>query len=67
MAGHLISAGGKRLGPALAVAAAASAGGAAVTDDVIQGGVSVELVHLGSLYHDDVMDEADDPPRASRA
>ena len=23
--------------------------------------VSVELVHLGSLYHDDVMDEADDP------
>jgi len=25
---------------------------------VIQGGVSVELVHLGSLYHDDVMDDA---------
>ena len=22
------------------------------------GGVSVELVHLGSLYHDDVMDDA---------
>ena len=29
------------------------------SDDVVQGGVSVELVHLGSLYHDDVMDEAD--------
>ena len=27
-------------------------------DDVITGAVSVELVHLGSLYHDDVMDEA---------
>ena len=26
---------------------------------VVQGAVSVELVHLGSLYHDDVMDEAD--------
>lgn len=57
VAGHLIGAGGKRLRPALAVAAAASAG-AAVTDDVLQGGVSVELVHIGSLYHDDVMDEA---------
>jgi heptaprenyl diphosphate synthase len=57
VAGHLISAGGKRLRPALAVAAAV-AGGADVTDDVLQGAVSVELVHLGSLYHDDVMDEA---------
>ncbi len=58
IAGHLIDAGGKRLRPVLAMAAAA-AGGAAVTDDVISGGVSVELVHLGSLYHDDVMDDAD--------
>jgi heptaprenyl diphosphate synthase len=32
---------------------------AEATDAVIRGGVSVELVHLGSLYHDDVMDEAD--------
>jgi heptaprenyl diphosphate synthase len=29
-----------------------------VTDEVIQGAVSVELVHLGSLYHDDVIDDA---------
>jgi heptaprenyl diphosphate synthase len=35
------------------------AGGAGVADDVVQGSVSVELVHLGSLYHDDVMDEAE--------
>lgn len=28
------------------------------TLDVVRGGVSVELVHLGSLYHDDVIDEA---------
>ena len=27
--------------------------------DVVHGGVACELVHLGSLYHDDVMDEAD--------
>jgi heptaprenyl diphosphate synthase len=57
VAGHLIGAGGKRLRPALAVAAA-TAGGGTTTDAVLRGGVSVELVHLGSLYHDDVMDEA---------
>jgi heptaprenyl diphosphate synthase len=58
IAGHLIGAGGKRLRPVLAMAAAA-AGGALVTDDVVTGGVSVELVHIGSLYHDDVMDDAE--------
>ena len=58
IAGHLIGAGGKRLRPVLAMMAAA-AGGAPVTDDVITGGVSVELVHIGSLYHDDVMDDAE--------
>lgn len=57
IAGHLLVAGGKRLRPALAVLAAVAGGGTA-TDDVVMGGVSVELVHLGSLYHDDVMDEA---------
>lgn len=57
IAGHLIRAGGKRLRPVLAVAAAATSGEQA-SDDVVQGGVAVELVHLGSLYHDDVIDEA---------
>jgi len=59
VAGHLIHAGGKRLRPAL-VMASAVAGGAEVTGDVVEGGISVELVHLGSLYHDDVLDEATD-------
>jgi heptaprenyl diphosphate synthase len=60
MAGHLIGAGGKRVRPLFAVAAAAcgDGGGSPATLDVIRGGVSVELVHLGSLYHDDVIDEA---------
>ena len=57
VAGHLIPAGGKRLRPALAVAVGALAR-TPVHDDVIMGACSVELVHLGSLYHDDVMDEA---------
>jgi heptaprenyl diphosphate synthase len=60
VAGHLIAAGGKRLRPALAVCAAYAAKGLGpVSDDAITGGVSVELVHLGSLYHDDVIDEAE--------
>ena len=55
LASHLIVAGGKRLRPVLTVIAG-SLDGRAVTDDVVLGGVSCELVHLGSLYHDDVMD-----------
>ena len=56
---HLIAAGGKRLRPCLALASAtATAGHRAATDDDLQGAVAVELVHLASLYHDDVMDEA---------
>jgi heptaprenyl diphosphate synthase len=58
IASHLIVAGGKRLRPVLAVAGAQILGDEA-SHDVIRGGVSCELVHLGSLYHDDVMDEAD--------
>ncbi len=54
---HLIAAGGKRLRPALAVAAATAGVRDASREDLL-GGVSVELVHLASLYHDDVMDEA---------
>ncbi len=54
---HLIAAGGKRLRPALALAAATT-GLRSATDDDLQGAVAVELVHLASLYHDDVMDDA---------
>ena len=59
MASHLVRAGGKRLRPVLAaVASAAGTGPATVADDVITGGVACELVHVGSLHHDDVIDEA---------
>lgn len=54
---HLIYAGGKRLRPLLAVAAATMGERVATREDLL-GGVSVELMHLASLYHDDVMDEA---------
>ena len=58
IASHLIVAGGKRLRPVMTVAAAQVGGQSPVSDEVILGGISCELVHLGSLYHDDVMDES---------
>jgi len=60
IASHLISAGGKRVRPGFSIAAAATASrtDAPASTDAVTGAVAVELVHLGSLYHDDVMDEA---------
>ena len=55
---HLIYAGGKRLRPMLAVASATSGARPASQEDLL-GGVALELLHLASLYHDDVMDEAE--------
>ena len=62
VAAHLITAGGKRLRPVLVIASAAASGAltdGGISQDVIQGAASVELVHLGSMYHDDVIDGAD--------
>jgi heptaprenyl diphosphate synthase len=58
---HLVRAGGKRQRPAFALASAMTATSRAVPPrhEVVLGAVAVELVHIGSLYHDDVMDEAD--------
>ena len=33
--------------------------GTGVSDEVVAAGAGVELTHLASLYHDDVMDEAE--------
>ncbi|MDX1689593.1 MAG: polyprenyl synthetase family protein [Acidimicrobiia bacterium] len=57
IAQHLIGAGGKRYRPLLAQVAAEL--GDHDGDRPVEAGVAVELVHLGSLYHDDVIDEAD--------
>src|SRR5476651_1310592 len=60
VASHLLGAGGKRLRPTLTLCAAyAVAGESADAANAVTGGASVELVHLGSLYHDDVIDEAE--------
>ncbi|MDN5794639.1 MAG: polyprenyl synthetase family protein [Intrasporangium sp.] len=55
--GHLAAAGGKRFRPLLTLLAAELAGG--INDAVVRAAAGVELTHLASLYHDDVMDQAD--------
>ncbi len=54
---HLAVAGGKRLRPAL-VLLTAELGPEPEAQAVFDSAVAVELTHLASLYHDDVMDEA---------
>ena len=53
---YLMEAGGKRFRPVISLLAGEL--GTENKDKVIDAGISVELIHLGSLYHDDVIDEA---------
>jgi heptaprenyl diphosphate synthase len=55
-AGYLLTAGGKRFRPMLGLLAAYF--GDPDEPRVVQGAVSVELTHMATLYHDDVIDEA---------
>ncbi|MGB0099818.1 MAG: polyprenyl synthetase family protein [Nocardioides sp.] len=57
-ASHLMAAGGKRFRPLL-VLLAAEAGDRPDSEEVVTAACVVELTHLASLYHDDVMDEAE--------
>jgi heptaprenyl diphosphate synthase len=54
---HLVAAGGKRFRPLLTLLAAELGDGA--DERVVAAAAGVELTHLASLYHDDVMDEAE--------
>ncbi len=57
VAQHLLKAGGKRLRPLLALLAARF--GSVQDHRAVEAAAAVELIHVGSLYHDDVIDEAD--------
>jgi heptaprenyl diphosphate synthase len=54
---YLALAGGKRLRPALAVLCSRLGRGAG--DDVDKAAAAVEMTHLATLYHDDVIDDGD--------
>ncbi len=60
---RMLNGGGKRLRPLLTIACARAADPSTTIDpldrDVRAGAASVELVHVGSLVHDDIIDEAD--------
>jgi heptaprenyl diphosphate synthase len=53
---HLVDAGGKRVRPTLVLLSAQL--GDVKNQDIIDAAVVVELTHLATLYHDDVMDDA---------
>ncbi len=53
---HLVDAGGKRVRPTLVLLAAQL--GNPKAQQVLEAAVVVELTHLATLYHDDVMDDA---------
>jgi heptaprenyl diphosphate synthase len=56
-AGYLVAAGGKRLRPTLVLLAGHT--GDPANPQLVGAAVAIELTHLSSLYHDDVMDEAE--------
>ncbi|WP_156757989.1 polyprenyl synthetase family protein [Actinokineospora pegani] len=53
---HLVKAGGKRFRPLFTLLSAEV--GSGIDEKVVTAAATVELVHLATLYHDDVMDEA---------
>lgn len=55
--GRLIAAGGKRVRPVLSMLCAGAVGGA--PEAALPVAVSVELLHTGTLLHDDVIDEGE--------
>jgi len=55
---YLTNAGGKRLRPALMVLAARLSPDG-VTEEALKTSAAIEMTHLATLYHDDVIDEAD--------
>jgi octaprenyl-diphosphate synthase len=58
IAGHLVSAGGKRVRPLviLLVFHASAVPGRARRDDAVEAAVALELIHSATLLHDDIID-----------
>ena len=56
---HVLDAGGKQLRPVLVALASRACGKGAASEAHVTAAVIVEMVHLATLIHDDVMDEAE--------
>jgi heptaprenyl diphosphate synthase len=55
---HLVDAGGKRFRPLFTLLAGQFGPDQDRTQEIVRAAAVVELIHLATLYHDDVMDEA---------
>ena len=55
--GHLLAGGGKRIRPAL-VFLAARFGRSADPDQIMKVAAATEMIHMATLIHDDILDEA---------
>ena len=64
ISGHTLLSGGKRLRPAVAVLGSRVVGRRTPTDRAYTAAAAVELIHMATLMHDDVVDEA--PERRGR-
>jgi hypothetical protein len=62
---RLFAAGGKRLRSALTLAMTVALGGS-INDKAVTAATSVEIVHAGSLVHDDLMDNTSCSPAPGR-
>lgn len=57
---HLLDAGGKRLRPLLVlIAGRFGDGGAAAAEALVRAAAAVELIHMATLVHDDIVDRSD--------
>lgn len=55
---HTLESGGKRLRPVFLLLSARAAGGTFESDRAVRLGACMELIHMATLIHDDVIDEA---------
>ena len=58
IASHLISGGGKRIRPMIALLAFRAFGGTKI-EDIVEIATALELIHTATLLHDDIIDGAD--------
>jgi len=55
---YLLSLGGKRIRPILALLCSKALGAAEITDDIVDIAAGIELIHMATLMHDDIIDQS---------
>jgi octaprenyl-diphosphate synthase len=55
---YLLGLGGKRIRPILALLSAKALGASEITDDIIDISAGIELIHMATLMHDDIIDQS---------